>query len=737
MGQIEELEKELATIRYQVNQIQQGLSRAENYVQNAKQEQVMLQRQNQPLPQNMQQQNIPQYTRQAQPQTMYNAQTYRTAQPLPGQQQGQTAFQPAQGQQPVQGQRPGAPQKAWRPDLEQAATANPNFVPKKKGSTESWIGKHLMGVLASVLIFIALILFASLIIPYLNDAFKIGLMFAVSIALTGFAFYEHKKRPDNTFFTALLACGLGCGYLSVLVTRIYFKAISDLVMYILLLVWGGVVLYMGKKESKLFQVIGNIGYIISALLAYDLKVEALVLPLLVYLLVMGAAFQYNFRKNRIQQMVQSAINLGIVFYFATIIGRHIDVSISLTIAASVIVCISAAYLAYFLFGDKLIKGAYNTYFAFSSAIVFFASYLLLGKCLGTAKWIDIIVFFVVAIAAEAAVLLRRNEQEDEVASFFTSFWIIAWFCIAEFITYVEYREFFNTGALFAALLPIAIYGAKRNYTLFRIQAFVMAILMTGLELFGTRSVVFCFASFAYALTVFIFEGIIVNKRVEYKSIYYFYVLGAIAILMPTFLDSRAIFNDDIRRMAVVAPIGLFNAAMMLLKLDRNDEGVSNSSLLIALNIINSFGMLLGLYNMLDVDDPILQGISVAFTVALACINLRRHFASNNGEKLYAGIKFGIILLASLFSYNAAGYIVSVATLAFGILCIFIGFNKRFGAKELRIYGLVLSMICVVKFIMIDITYENTIGRAISFLISGILCFGISAIYNYFEKQGQQ
>ena len=265
----------------------------------------------------------------------------------------------------------------------------------------------------------------------------------------------------------------------------------------------------------------------------------------------------------------------------------------------------------------------------------------------------------------------------------------------------------------------------------------MAILMTGLELFAARSVVFCLASFAYALTVFIFEGIIVNKRVEYKSIYYFYVLGAIAILMPTFLDSRAIFNDDIRRMAVVAPIGLFNAAMMLLKLDRNDEGVSNSSLLIALNIINSFGMLLGLYNMLDVDDPILQGISVAFTVALACINLRRHFASNNGEKLYAGIKFGIILLASLFSYNAAGYIVSVATLAFGILCIIIGFNKRFGAKELRIYGLVLSMICVVKFIMIDITYENTIGRAISFLISGILCFGISAIYNYFEKQGQQ
>ena len=54
-------------------------------------------------------------------------------------------------------------------------------------------------------------------------------------------------------------------------------------------------------------------------------------------------------------------------------------------------------------------------------------------------------------------------------------------------------------------------------------------------------------------------------------------------------------------------------------------------------------------------------------------------------------------------------------------------------KQLRIFGLVLSMVCVAKFIMVDITYDNNIGHAISFLISGIICFAISAIYNHFEK----
>ncbi len=36
--------------------------------------------------------------------------------------------------------------------------------------------------------------------------------------------------------------------------------------------------------------------------------------------------------------------------------------------------------------------------------------------------------------------------------------------------------------------------------------------------------------------------------------------------------------------------------------------------------------------------------------------------------------------------------------------------------------------------MIDISYENTIGHALSFFLSGVLCFVISAIYSYVEKK---
>ena len=44
------------------------------------------------------------------------------------------------------------------------------------------------------------------------------------------------------------------------------------------------------------------------------------------------------------------------------------------------------------------------------------------------------------------------------------------------------------------------------------------------------------------------------------------------------------------------------------------------------------------------------------------------------------------------------------------------------------------MICVVKLVMIDISYQNTAGHALSFFISGVLCFTISALYSIADKR---
>ena len=100
--------------------------------------------------------------------------------------------------------------------------------------------------------------------------------------------------------------------------------------------------------------------------------------------------------------------------------------------------------------------------------------------------------------------------------------------------------------------------------------------------------------------------------------------------------------------------------------------------------------------------------------------------------IYVGIKFTVLLIAILHSYHAPNYVLSVASFILSIVFIVLGFALN--AKSLRMYGLVVSMICVFKLVMIDITYENTAGHALSFFISGVLCFVISAVYSIAEKK---
>jgi uncharacterized membrane protein len=102
---------------------------------------------------------------------------------------------------------------------------------------------------------------------------------------------------------------------------------------------------------------------------------------------------------------------------------------------------------------------------------------------------------------------------------------------------------------------------------------------------------------------------------------------------------------------------------------------------------------------------------------------------------YIGIKstafISLILKAYLYDYKV-GYIYSILYIILAILFILYGFNKQY--KEFRIYGLLLSMIGICKLLVIDINYDNSISRILSFIGAGILCFMIVFIYNKFDKE---
>lgn len=80
------------------------------------------------------------------------------------------------------------------------------------------------------------------------------------------------------------------------------------------------------------------------------------------------------------------------------------------------------------------------------------------------------------------------------------------------------------------------------------------------------------------------------------------------------------------------------------------------------------------------------------------------------------------------------YAYSVALMACALAAIAIGF--RFQAAPLRLYGLILTIVCVLKLVTIDVIGLGSIARVIAFVVGGLICFTISALYTYANRQAR-
>ena len=133
----------------------------------------------------------------------------------------------------------------------------------KKKDLEKTVGKSLMGVFASVLIFISLILFATVLLPYFNDTAKMITTFVLSFAFTGVGLWKLQKDKENKFYIALTGCGIGAVYISLLLSNFYFKAVGDIALYVLIALWAVAVCFLAKLKNRIFQIIGQLGITIA------------------------------------------------------------------------------------------------------------------------------------------------------------------------------------------------------------------------------------------------------------------------------------------------------------------------------------------------------------------------------------------------------------------------------------------------------------------------------------------
>ncbi|MDR3315104.1 MAG: DUF2339 domain-containing protein [Coriobacteriales bacterium] len=771
-------------------------------------------------------QSQPQYAPQTQPQPQppYAQPPQPIWQPQQLQQpqvQAQSISQPPHQHQPIpQPQlsyqyQPNPPyQHQNQPNLQPAPQAPPRYQPQPQPqkSVETWLGKNVAGIVASVLIFLGLVFLSFLVIPLFTDTLKIITMFSFS-ALLWIAGFLLVRRRKNSFTTVLLGCGSGAIFISILVTYLYFHALSDVVAFALLLVWMAVCFGIVKlTDSLVVSIITHLGMAISVCLGYLGGIEdSKVLLLLVYqllstvLIIVGNVLCCK-KTYRLGLFASSALIVvaGIamwVFFGETLGTFSTSLPTSLVAVAFILQFVGASVLSGMLFHSiaKLENSSSRLVLALANNLIW-----LVTLCVDIALLVFKL-YFVLAQPASHDLGAGSNYLAFLLPAMVTA---VCAFVYSVVVTSVHKGLAFPREMAVASValtMAFAVCVLFANSLLLDFSAApipaISAIILPAMVLMG----IFQFTKErAYALMAALALGIDLllmlfggyDKLTEYGTVVLpvLYLLFGVALLYIQYrqlpLDVRAkalgsarlitipyvelalvviLFTSDFLYGSAVLllTLSVLLTVFFLMRLDRKPYHDTSLSSLLKINELLLF-FVAAVYiafgasgptgsfvlNPRDMLDTILY-LLVA-VVCLALIALRISGYSDKPPESPAGsrgtnslerstvkpafsafyaLAFTVLTLAIIYgstNWFSEPYVLSLVSMVLALTSIALGFILR--NKAFRIYGLVLVMVCVLKLLVFDLGELNSILRVVAFIGGGIICFAISALYNFAVKR---
>jgi hypothetical protein len=243
--------------------------------------------------------------------------------------------------------------------------------------------------------------------------------------------------------------------------------------------------------------------------------------------------------------------------------------------------------------------------------------------------------------------------------------------------------------------------------------------------------VLCLAFFAilfYLMVHFVEQYNSIFKIVSYVVL--IYAINGFGNILATVFEYESVITILVSVVTLLNIIAIKTIGMVNLRTHEFEKINGN-----VLNIINLVMMIWGLALIAVSESYVRLGITIIVTLmsfSVNSINLMQKYSNKIGVGIYVGIKYTVLLLTMLYTINTPSVIVSVACLLLAVVCILVGF--KWAIKSIRIYGLSLSILSVVKLSLLDINYENIAGRAVGFFVCGVICFGISFVYNMIDKK---
>lgn len=582
----------------------------------------------------------------------------------------------------------------------------------KKDNMENKIGTSLMGILASGLIFISIILFATLGLPYLSDEIKMITCYLVSAAIIAFAMYKLNKQPNSKFYLSLSGCGVGALYISILLTNIYFGYINDIVLFIFISIWVFFMCFLSKIKHTLFAVIGHVGIMIavmfgSGLCASEGDLLKFIMLTAFFVISTGTLYFVHFEKKLHKNIMENifAIISLVVLFFASI--TMIDDAYNPYYLVMMLIIL--AFMAVIIFCDWS-----ESQFSYGGLLIPYAilfimmtsMYLELDEHCGITAYIIAMVLIVIA---------QLKEKADDVGLYFLDAVLIvfAWAGLATL------DGDFECLLVFLLALPLIGLGVWKENSLCKYVGMfaIFVFFVSDVDMVPKFAISTIAMIVLYVLAFMMYETRAYRVVLHLLSIVF--ILSSVSDLI-----NEAIYDFHTADALVYIIITLFNLSMYgVAHYRREKKGIYY--------VVNAIMMVVGM-GMISENTP-LHLLVIMVVIGAFMLNSKRLLDNDNmAVGIYVGIKFTVLLLVILASFETVNYIVSILLILMAIASIVVGFV--FNYKSLRVYGLALAMISIFKLVMVDIHYDNTLGNALSFFISGVLCFAISMIYNFIGKK---
>ena len=586
-----------------------------------------------------------------------------------------------------------------------------------KHNIESAIGKNIMGIAASILIFISIILFATLLYPFLNDTIKLLSIYTISIALLSFGLIKSKNK-SNKIYTIFIGCGMGALYISLFLTNIYFKLINDIILFILLFIWSIGILILSKIKTIIFQFIGHIGILISVIAGCILCVQTYDINKFIVLTIFYIVSNLMFYISNVSKDYKTNIISNIFNIISTLILYNVSYDFSNNIS---ILIILSVYNILLLIVNLYItdKQSQNSVFSIINGIMF----IIISKLFVNIFTNPFNTLFIAILSVIYFILLEIKHNQKTTTSINILEIILILYCLPMCYSIDIIK---NSICLALIIIPLLIYSFINNNNILKYTAISLIFIYC---IPANNSIPFII----FGLLIFSVIVFLLLKEEMYSPIIKNLTYAQFLLFICTATDKIVDNNYFLITFTIISIINILATKTFMIKNWKTYE--DEKAGYIFTSLINSILMFVSLLLItFDNSNEIHHLIYILVAIGVYLINTK-----NLLEKypyiitgFYVCGKITLLTLVILNSFDVINYLISITCLIIAIISIILGFRFKF--KSFRLYGLALSFISIFKLLMLDMTYNNTLGYAISFFIAGVLCFVISIIYNKLDNQ---